>query len=303
MKSSVSGLERVAAGELHLRAPAPRRSASGSASRPLPSLNLPLEVRDDVVSLSPPRPSRRRACSIPRSSLHVVVGERRLRRSRNVRRAAAGRTTSRSPGGSRNFVFNFSAPVIGGVGDFTAIVMMSSMRDLSIATSSDTVRPCSPFGPSSTAPTACRHELRNHASIVLQARVAVGAVDERRMLHVQRERVAADLDREVRACRSRRWLRAGRACRRNDPCDASVPEMPLKTPRSAFSKLNVPSSGVSPGSLRSHGPNPPRDLDFSRGRRWSASPRTARCLSSRDRACAGDGSPRPSAPCPAGRAR
>ena len=33
--------------------------------------------------------------------------------------------------------------------------------------------------------------------------------------------------------------------------------MPLNTPRSAFSKLKLPSSGVSPGSLRSHGPNPP----------------------------------------------
>ena len=57
------------------------------------------------------------------------------------------------------------APVIGGVEDFTAIFMMSSMRDLSMSTSSDTVRPRSPFGPSSTAPTAWRYELRNHASM------------------------------------------------------------------------------------------------------------------------------------------
>ena len=73
--------------------------------------------------------------------------------------------TSFSPGGSRNFVFSFSAPTIGGDAAFTAIFMTSSMRDLSIATSSVTVRPCWPFGASSTAPVACRYELRNHASM------------------------------------------------------------------------------------------------------------------------------------------
>ena len=73
--------------------------------------------------------------------------------------------TSCSPGGSRNLVFSFNPPTIGGDGVFTTIFMMSSMRDLSIATSSVTVRPCWPFGASSTAPLACRKELRNHASM------------------------------------------------------------------------------------------------------------------------------------------
>ena len=94
-------------------------------------------------------------------------------------------------------MFNFSAPVIGGVAAFTAIFMMSSMRDLSIATSSDTVRPLLAFR--SVEHGADRVEVRAEEPRVdvLQARVAVGAVDERRVLHVQRERVAADLDREV----------------------------------------------------------------------------------------------------------
>ena len=62
-------------------------------------------------------------------------------------------------------MFSFSAPTIGGDGVLTAIFMTSSIRDLSIATSSETVRPCCPSGASSTAPVACRYEFRNHASI------------------------------------------------------------------------------------------------------------------------------------------
>ena len=36
--------------------------------------------------------------------------------------------------------------------------------------------------------------------------------------------------------------------------------MPLKTPRSALSNVNCPSSGVAPGSTRVHGPNVPEAL-------------------------------------------
>ena len=36
-----------------------------------------------------------------------------------------------------------------------------------------------------------------------------------------------------------------------------MPEMPLKTPRSAFSKVKVPSSGVRPGTTFFQGPNDP----------------------------------------------
>ncbi len=41
------------------------------------------------------------------------------------------------------------------------------------------------------------------------------------------------------------------------PVDASVPEMPLKTPRSAWSNEKRPSTGVCPGSSRCQGPNVP----------------------------------------------
>ena len=86
-----------------------------------------------------------------------MIENRPSRRSRS--------TTSFSPGGSRNFVFSVSPPTIGGA-VLIAIVMTSSMRDLSIATSSVTVRPRRPSGASSTAPFACRYELRNHASML-----------------------------------------------------------------------------------------------------------------------------------------
>ena len=52
------------------------------------------------------------------------------------------------------------------VAAFTAIFMMSSIRALSITTSSDTVRPpCMPLGGSSTAPCPLRYEFRNFASM------------------------------------------------------------------------------------------------------------------------------------------
>ena len=43
----------------------------------------------------------------------------------------------------------------------------------------------------------------------------------------------------------------------NVPLADRMPEMPLNTLRSAWSKVNAPSSGVSPGSSGCHGPNVP----------------------------------------------